>query len=132
MTETIEQQKQALLAQLAKLDEQAKAEEKTENPEPKPISWRDTMGNKYRQKLHPAMLTEDGYVERRNVVPLGTKRQEFESAREWVDVQYGVDYVTSKIIIEVLKPLRINTRERFDEISELVWEEYSKCLNLTT
>lgn len=129
-TEGIATRKKALLEELAILERKTLEQKVAEvNSDIRCISWQDTFGNRYRQKLHPAMLGKNGHVERRNILPLGSKRQEFSDSRQWLDVHYDQKYVTEKIIIEILRPLRVKDRASFDALMAQVWEVWEGALS---
>ena len=56
-------------------------------PEVETISWRDLTGNKYLKSLHPAMLTERGYVSQQLV------RRTGDAAKNIFNVVYDHEYL---------------------------------------
>jgi folate-dependent phosphoribosylglycinamide formyltransferase PurN len=78
--------------------------------------------------MHPAMLTEYGCRELRNITLKGNKRGG--SKKEWVDVHYDTEYVIQKVIVEVFKPLLITEHLQMKRILSLAWKQYTvQCLN---
>ena len=56
-------------------------------PEIETISWRDLTGNKFMKSLHPAMLTERGYVNQQLV------RRTGDAGKNIFNVVYDYDYL---------------------------------------
>jgi hypothetical protein len=121
--------KKALLEELAALERKSLEQKITEYNNAIPAaSWRSALGNRYRQKLHPAMLLPEGLVDRRYIVPEGTPRKLYQASREWIDVHYDKHYVVEKFIIEILRPLRISKREALDTLINEIWEGWEQSL----
>ena len=51
------------------------------------VSWQDLTGNKYNKTLHPAMLSERGYIKQTSVRRIGDK------GKTMFNVVYDRDYV---------------------------------------
>ena len=68
------------------------------------ISWKDLTGNKYNKTLHPAMLSEQGYIKQTSVRRVGEK------GKTIFNVVYDRDYVIEYLEKTVfLKLFTLNT-----------------------
>lgn len=60
------------------------------------ITWRDLTGNKYNKTLHPAMLSEQGFMKQVSIRRIGdVKKTVF---RVVYDRDYVVEYLEKKIV----------------------------------
>lgn len=83
----------------------------------KQVYWLDLPGNKYLKKIEASMLSPQGCVIEQEFKILGKKE------KEQVKVLYDRDYVISKLSIEVLEPLKIESFEQFINLVSGLWTE---------
>ena len=63
------------------------------------ISWKDLTGNKYNKTLHPAMLTEAGYVKQTSVRRIGDKGKIIFNVK--YDRDYVIEYVEKTVFLKL-------------------------------
>lgn len=83
----------------------------------KQVYWLDLPRNKYLKKIEASMLALEGCVIEQEFRILGKKR------KERVKVIYDRDYVISKLHIEILQPLKIESLEQFLNLISGLWRE---------
>lgn len=83
------------------------------------LHWMDLPGNKYLRKLEPRMLKNRCVVEQ-TIRQVGVKRSE---APEIVEVFYDRDYVVTKLLIDVIQPLKIASLEQLIALVTDCWNE---------
>lgn len=86
----------------------------------KQVYWLDLPGNKYLKKIEASMLTPQGCVIRQEIRLRGNSRSQ---QRECVEILYDRDYVISKLTLEVLQPLKIDSLEQFLNLISGLWRE---------
>lgn len=86
----------------------------------KQIYWLDLPGNKYLKKIEASMLTPQGCVVKQEIRLRGNSRLQ---QRELVEILYDRDYVISKLSIEVMEPLKIDSLEQFLNLISGLWRE---------
>jgi len=89
------------------------------------IHWADLPGNKYLKKLQPTML-QNRCVVRQKIRQVGIKRSE---APKDVGVFYDRDYVVTRLLIDVIEPLKIDSLDQLTALVTDCWNE-SKNTNL--
>lgn len=70
------------------------------NLEPDKVHWSKKQGNKYNKSLHPAMLTDVGFLTTAKVALLDEPR----SNHRYVTVIYDREYVINWLRVKVVKP----------------------------
>lgn len=75
------------------------------------------------------MLLPDGCTNKQEIRLVGVKR--FES-REWVEVLYDKQYVVSRILTDVLRPLNLVTLQRLLNLMIDVWTQANEVSNHVT
>jgi hypothetical protein len=88
----------------------------------KTIHWKETLGNRYLQALHPMMLTDEGYKALRHIKQAGEGSRS--SQKEWIEVVYDSEYVAVKLIKDWLQPLRIIEFNTFQKVISMCWKMY--------
>lgn len=83
------------------------------------IHWTDLPGNKYLKKLEPDML-KNRCVATQTIRQIGVRR---DSVPETIEVFYDRDYVTTKLLIDVIQPLHIDSLERLVALVTDAWNE---------
>jgi hypothetical protein len=91
-------------------------------PEAKTITWRELTGNKFSKSLHPAMLSENGYVTVQRVRCVGDAMPDIFNVV--YDKEYAVEFVSKKFI----KPVSFFGKEKATEIISEAWDLYEKSL----
>lgn len=88
----------------------------------KTINWSEqAQGNKMLQRLHPGMLTPEGYKVQKELYLHGSRR---DSQKAIVDVVYDESYVIEKLVREVLIPLNPNGYNDFQKIISKAWKKF--------
>lgn len=82
----------------------------------------DLPGNKYLKKLEPSML-QNRCIAKQTIRTIGTKRGEV--PRE-TGVFYDRDYVLTRLAIDVIVPLEIDSLERLIALVTDAWNEKNK------
>ena len=82
----------------------------------KSISWQELTGNKYSRALHPAMLSDEGYVYTMRVRRTGEAKPS--AFRVTYDKQYVVEFLAKRL----LNPLSNQSRETIDKLIEDAWD----------
>lgn len=83
------------------------------------IHWMDLPGNKYLKKLDPLMLKNRCTIEQ-TIKQVRTRRNE---APKTVEVFYDRDYVMTKISIDVIAPLQIDSLECLIALVTDAWND---------
>lgn len=83
------------------------------------IHWTDLPGNKYLKKLEPNML-KNRCVAVQTIRQVGISRDEI---RKEVEVFYDRDYVLTKLLVDVIYPLHIDSLERLIALVTDAWNE---------
>ncbi|MGL4617761.1 MAG: hypothetical protein ACRCZS_01700 [Chroococcidiopsis sp.] len=83
------------------------------------IHWTDLPGNKYLKKLEPDML-KNRCVVVQTIRQVGINRSEL---RKEVEVFYDRDYVLTKLLVDVIYPLHIDSLERLIALVTDAWNE---------
>ena len=87
-------------------------------PEIETISWQEMTGNKYTLSLHPAMLSEQGYIKDKEIRRIG------DTSPTLFKVVYNHKYVSGFIITKLCKPLNILGKEKVLELISNAWDMY--------
>lgn len=85
----------------------------------KVLHWSELPGNKYSLKLDPAML-EGSFFAEQTIRQVGVKRTE---EPERIKVHYDRDYVITKLLMQVIQPLKIDSSEELIALMMDVWYE---------
>lgn len=88
------------------------------------IKWSDRpSGNKYMQKLHPAMFLPDGFKVLTQICLKSTgRRRASEAEKAWVHVIYDENYIIQKLIRDILEPLNPKDYNSFQAIVSKAWK----------
>lgn len=88
------------------------------------IHWRNRpSGNKWMEKLHPAMLLPDGYRVLTQICLKSTgRRRASPNEKEWVNVIYDETYIIEKIRRELLQPLNPKDYKALQTIISKAWK----------
>ncbi|WP_416671588.1 hypothetical protein [Egbenema bharatensis] len=75
----------------------------------KEVSWKEILGNPYRQTLHPQMLTEEGYTVRKlgRIEGMGKSEQPIP-----LKIVYRADYVAAFLGTSVFTKLGMTQQDR--------------------
>lgn len=85
----------------------------------KVLHWSELPGNKYLLKLDPAML-ENRFFTEQTIRQVGVSRSESPVTTR---VHYDCDYAITKILRDVLQPLKIDSLEQLLALMTEVWNE---------
>lgn len=91
-------------------------------PEVETISWRDLTGNKYNKTLHPAMLSDEGYINQQAI------RRAGDAGKTIFDVIYDHEYLLSYIDKHLCSKLFTLGKE---EVVKLVAESWDTCYGVS-
>ena len=93
------------------------------SPEIKDVSWKELYGNKFNKSLHPAMLTEEGYVSLVRIRKIGSRE------KDAFNVTYDREYALEFLHKKVCRPLSYLGKEKLIEAINEAWDLYGKdCL----
>lgn len=84
--------------------------------EPQNITWRELTGNKFITKLHPAMLSDKGYVKTQLIRKIG------DTVKSRFLVTYDSEYVKEYLTRELCKPLFSIGKEQIVDLIGKVWD----------
>ncbi len=82
------------------------------------ISWKEMTGNKYTLNLHPAMVSEHGYVRQKPIRRIG------DTLPTMFNVIYDRDYLINFVVTKLCKPLFGLSKERVLELVSEAWDKY--------
>lgn len=83
------------------------------------IHWTSLPGNKYLKKLEPAML-KNLCIAKQTIKQIGNKR---DANPEKLEVFYDRDYVLTRLLIDVIQPLQIQSLEQLIALVTDAWLE---------
>ena len=96
-------------------------------PEIETINWKELTGNKFNRTLHPAMLTEQGFVRQTNVRRIGDRDKTI------FDVVYDRQYAIEYLGKSVCKNLRVLGIEEILDLVEEAWDyTYPNARNISS
>lgn len=85
-------------------------------PEIETISWKEMTGNKYTLTLHPAMLSEDGYVSQKSIRRIG------DASPTLFNVIYDREYLVNFIGRKLCKHLQVLGKQKILELVDEAWD----------
>ena len=85
-------------------------------PEFEAISWRELTGNKFIKSLHPAMVSEKGFVKQTSIRKIG------DTDKSIFKVSYDREYVIKYLGKVVCKNLQVLELEGILELIKEAWE----------
>lgn len=88
------------------------------NGEPDKVHWSKKQGNKYNKFLHPAMLTDAGFLTTAKVALLDEPR----SNHRYVTVIYDRNYVINWLRVKVVKPFLNTGMTDIIQLIKEAWE----------
>lgn len=85
-------------------------------PEVETISWEEMTGNKFTINLHPAMLSDDGYVVQRSIRRIG------DIVPTVFNVVHDREYAIGFIGRKICKTLQVLGKQKILELVDEAWD----------
>ena len=89
-------------------------------PEVEDISWIELTGNKFNKNLHPAMVSDSGYVFTQQI------RRTGDTEKSVFQVHYDYDYVIGYLAKTICRTLSSLGKDKILELVEEAWDVYYK------